>query len=90
MVKKTPKALLKYLIKLLKFVVILRRLSLPVGKENFLKKKKKKKIAILQKLKLDWQCSQDTHEPDLRNKERCRSRNYNHEREYILQLSLSI
>ena len=50
----------------------------------------KKKIAILQKMKLDWQCSQDTHEPDLLNKERCRSRNYNREREYILQLSLSI
>ena len=41
-------------------------------------------------MKLDWQCSQDTHEPDLLNKEQCRSRNYNHDRGYILQLSLSI
>ena len=60
-----------------------------MGKKNFLKKK----IAILQKLKLDWQCSQDTHEPDLtlsEIKNDAVPENYNHEREYILQLSLSI
>ena len=39
--KYTPKALLKYLIKLLKFVVIWRRLFLPVGKKEFSEKKKK-------------------------------------------------
>ena len=60
MVKINPKTTIEKFIKAIEICRDLVTFISTCGEIEF-----SEKIATLQKLKLDWQCSQDTHEPDL-------------------------